>query len=100
MVIVTQVSYPATSMREVAKRFLQAPQLPEYLKRTGPFVNSDINEGIQVLTIYECDPQRLGDGINALATYMSGFYDVPGFSYSNRVWHKVGESLKNLGLSH
>ncbi|MBI4799972.1 MAG: hypothetical protein HY794_14850 [Desulfarculus sp.] len=98
MVIITQVSYPPTSMQEVAKRFLQAPPLPAFLKRSGPYVNSDNGLGIQIMAVYDCEPQHLGEGLNALATYMSGFFDVPGFTYSNKVWQNIGDALKAFGL--
>ena len=37
MVIITQIAYPTTSVQDMAKRFLESPQAPEFMTRRGPF---------------------------------------------------------------
>jgi hypothetical protein len=35
----------------MAKRFLEAPQIPDYIVRKGPYVTSNKQEGIDVMMI-------------------------------------------------
>ena len=97
MVIVTKVSYPTESATEMAKRFLEAPQMPDYIVRKGPYVTANTQEGIHVMMISELDKSRLAEGLDFSASYMTHFYGVPGFKYEIKPNFEVEEALKILG---
>ena len=98
MAIVTKVSYPTESATEMAQRFLEAPQIPDYIVRKGPYVTSNTCEGIHVMMISELDNSRLAEGLDFNASYMVHFYGVPGFKYEMRPYFEVEEALKLLGM--
>ena len=98
MVIVTKVSYPTESSKEMAKKFLEAPQMPDYIVRKGPYVTSNTCEGIHVMTVSELDNSRLAEGLDFTASYMTLFYGIPGFKYEMRPYFEVEEALKLLGM--
>ena len=98
MVIVTQLSYPTDSVNQIAKRFIEAPQFPDYMTRRGPYVRSELSEGICTLSIIELDNSRLAEGISFVADYMTTFFGVPGFTYAIQQYLEVDEALNLLGL--
>ncbi len=81
MVIVSKASYPTESSREMAARFLEAPQIPDFMVRKGPYVIANTNDGIHVMMISELDNSNLSEGLEFTASYLTHFYDVPGYHY-------------------
>jgi hypothetical protein len=98
MIIITNISYPPESAQDMAKRFIEAPQMPNFLKRKGPYVNSTLKEGVTTLSIYELDKSRLGEGYEFIGNYMTAFFGVPGFKYELKVSFDVEEALKMIGM--
>ena len=46
MVIISIVSYPTESAKEMGKRMLEQPPLPAYITMKGPYFSSEVGEGI------------------------------------------------------
>ena len=98
MVIITQIAYPTTSVNEMAKRFLEAPQAPEFMNRRGPFINASLEEGIETFSLWELDNSRLAEGMKYLGNYMAIFFGVSGFTYEIRPFFHVDEALSMIGM--
>ena len=98
MVIVSNLSYPPENAQDIAKRFLEAPQIPDFMTRNGPYINSTIDKGITTLSIYELDKSKLGEGYEFLGNYMAIFFGVPGFKYETKPFLDVAEGLKMIGM--
>lgn len=98
MVIVSQVFYPPESATQMAKRFLEAPQVPEFMNRKGPYVNSSLAGGVFILTLYELDNASLADGMNFMGNYMTTYFGIPGFKYEIKPFFTIEEGLKMLGM--
>ena len=98
MVIITQINYPTTSVQDMAKRFLEGPQAPEFMTRRGPFINASRNGGIESFSLWELDNSRLAEGMKFLGNYMAIFFDVSGFTYEIRPFFHVDEALSMIGM--
>ena len=98
MVIINKMSYPPESANEMAKRFLEAPQIPEFLNRKGPYVGSNLSDGISIIAVYELDKSKLAEGMEFIANYYTMFFGVPGFKYEITPHFDVAEGLKMLGI--
>ena len=98
MVIVTNIAYPPESAEQIAARFLEAPQLPDYMTRKGPYVNSTLEDGIITLSLYELDNAKVAEGSQFIGEYMAAFFGVPGFRYQVRPFFEVEEALKMIGM--
>ncbi len=98
MVIITQIAYPPTSVQDMAKRFLEAPQAPEFMSRRGPFITASKTEGIQSFSLWELDNSRLAEGLKFRGSYMAIFFEVPGFTYEIRPYFHIDEALAMLGM--
>lgn len=98
MVIISNLSYPPESANDIAKRFLEAPQLPDYLVRRGPYITSSADKGIQTVSIYECDKSKMPETYEFLGNYMATFFGVPGFRYEYKPFMEVAEALKMIGM--
>jgi hypothetical protein len=98
MVIITTVAYPAESAKDMAERFLNGPAIPEYMTRKGPYISSNLDDGIVASSIFDLDKSKLADGLEFLASYMAGFFGVPGFIYKIRPSFEVEEALPMIGM--
>jgi hypothetical protein len=98
MVIITTVSYPSESAKDMAAKFLEAPQYPDFMTRQGPYVNSSLYGGILVTSVYELDNSKLADGMNFLGNYMATYFGISGFKYEVKPYFSVDEGLKMLGM--
>ena len=99
MVIVSNVSFPTESAKEMGERFLQVSPLPDFLSRKGPFFSSNNTGGVNSLSVYELDNDKLAEWMTAVSEYITGFFGVPGFSYEVKVSLEVEESMKMIGLA-
>jgi hypothetical protein len=52
MIIISLTSYPTESVKEIGKRCMELPPLADYITMKGPFINSNVGEGIKGITIY------------------------------------------------
>ncbi len=98
MVIIARMSYPPESANEMAKRFLEAPEIPDFLIRNGPYVSSNLTDGITITTLYELDNSKIAEGMNFIGNYYAMFFGVPGFKYEIKPHFDVMEGLKMLGM--
>jgi hypothetical protein len=98
MVIVLNISYPTESVQEMATRFLEAPQIPDYMTRRGPYINSTLEDGIITLSVFELDNSKMAEGSQFLGDYTAKFFGVPGFRYQVRPFFAVEEALKMIGM--
>jgi len=98
MVIISNVTYPPESAKEIATRFLEAPQPPDFMTRNGPFVSANTVHGIFIVTLYELDNSNLAEGLDFLGNNVALFFGVPGFKYEVKPYYNVEEALKMLGM--
>ena len=98
MVIVTNVIYPPESAEDMAKRFLESPQAPNFMTRKRPYVSSDLKKGIIGLSIWELNKTKIAEGNEFLGNYMAIFFGVPGFKYEIKPFFEVQEALKMIGM--
>ncbi len=97
MIIICFSDYPVQSGKEVTKRFLELPRLPEYVKGKGNYVYSTTGGGYHNISILEVDDAKVGEAFGAINKAYLNFIDVPGYSYDVRICYKVSEAIKLMG---
>lgn len=98
MVIISNVSYPPESTKEIAKRYLKAPVLPDYLNKKGPYVAASREGGMHSITYYELENDRLAEGLKAIGESLAIYFGVPGYKYDLKPYFELEEGLDILGL--
>lgn len=98
MVVIGMMCYPPDSAHELGKRFLNRPELPDYITMKGPYIMSATGEGIQSLSLFECDKSRMAEAIDVIANRYAGYIGVPGMTYSVHPWFDAAEALKMIGM--
>lgn len=98
MVIITNVTYPPESTKEIAKRYLKAPTLPDFLTKKGPYISSSMAGGMNSITFYELNDDRFAEGIKAIQDSMTIYFGVPGYKYDLKPYFELEEGLDILGL--
>ncbi|MCD4741519.1 MAG: hypothetical protein K8R67_03410 [Desulfobacteraceae bacterium] len=98
MIIISNVTYPPESAREIAKRFLTAPALPGFLVKKGPYISSNRFDGIHSITLYEVDNSRLAEGLQAVGDSLAVYFGVEGYSYDILPYYETEEGLRMIGM--
>lgn len=98
MIIVSNVTYPPESTREIAKRYLTAPPLPDFITKKGPYISASKRTGMHSLTYYELDNSRLAEGLQAIGGSLAIYFGVPGYQYEIKPYFELEEGLSILGL--
>jgi hypothetical protein len=98
MVIVSRVCYPPESAKQLADRFMNAPTIPDYMKRIGPFIDSRTDTGVHTMSIFELDKSRLAEGLEFVSNYIAHFFGVQGFTYEIKPHYEIAEALKAIGM--
>lgn len=98
MIIISNVIYPPESAREITKRFLTAPVLPDFITKIGPYISTERKDGVHSITLYEVENSRLADGLLAVGESLAVYIGVPGYTYDIRTYLEVEEGLKILGM--
>jgi hypothetical protein len=98
MVIISDVTYPPESTKEIAKRYLKAPVLPTFLTKKGPYVSPSVTDGMHSITYYELENDRLAEGLQAIGESLAIYFGVPGYKYQVKPYFELEEGLSILGL--
>ena len=98
MIIISNVTYPPESTREIANRYLKAAPLPDFITKKGPYIAASESEGMHSITYYELDKSRMAEGLEAIAESLSVYFGVPGYKYEIKPYFELDEGLKILGL--
>jgi hypothetical protein len=93
MVIICFAEYPIQSAKEVTKRFMELPRLPDFVKGKGNYVYSTTGEGYHYISILEVEDTKIKDAFDAVTKAYLNFLDVPGYSYDIRVCSKVSDAI-------
>jgi len=95
MILLGIGKYPMQSTKEMVKRMMELPRLPEYIKGKGNYVYTD-EEGAVGLVIYEFDSVKADEAIEQIGNAYWRFYDVPGFSFQLIPIAKARDAAKNF----
>ncbi|EMS79829.1 MULTISPECIES: hypothetical protein [Desulfotignum] len=98
MIVVSNVTYPPESTKEIAKRYLTAPPLPDFITKKGPYISASKRTGMHSLTYYELDNSRLAEGLQAIGDSLAIYFGVPGYQYEIKPYFELEEGLSILGL--
>jgi len=93
MVIICFADYPIQSAKEVTKRFMELPRLPDFVKGKGNYVYSTTGEGYHYISILEVEDTKIKEAFDAVTKAYLNFLDVPGYSYDIRVCSKVSDAI-------
>lgn len=98
MIVVSNVTYPPESTKEIARRYLTAPPLPDFITKKGPYISASKRTGMHSLTYYELDNSRLAEGLQAIGDSLAIYFGVPGYQYEIKPYFELEEGLSILGL--
>ena len=98
MIIISNVTYPPESAKEIAKRFLTAPALPGFLKKNGPYISTNRPDGVHSITLYELDNSRLAEGLQAVNKSLAVYFGVQGYAYDIIPYYQTEEGLRIIGM--
>jgi hypothetical protein len=94
MIIICYADYPIQSGKEVTKRFMELPRLPEYIKGKGNYIYSTAEKGYHYISILEVDDAKVKEAFDDISKAFLNFLDVPGYSYDVRICYKASEAVK------
>ena len=93
MILIGISNYPMQSTKEITKRFLDIPRLPDYINGKGNYVYTN-TEGVNNLVIYEFDSDKAEEAMEQISNAYWRFYDVPGYNFQLIPCSKAREAAK------
>ena len=93
MIIICFSDYPVQSAKEVTKRFMELPRLPDFVKGKGNYVYSTTKKGYRNISILEVDDAKVKEAFDAVMKAYLNFLDVPGYSYDIKVCYKASDAI-------
>lgn len=91
MVIIGMMSYPTESAKEMYNRYKTLPPIPEYMKMKGPYWNSEVGVGYNVITIYEFEKSKMKEGNDVILGRYARFMGIRGFTFSVQLWLEMSD---------
>ena len=98
MITVSMVSYPPESAIEMTKRFFELSPMPDFVTVVGPYTITELEGGIQGITIYKYDNAKAGEANEVIANAHMTFYGVAGYRYSLKLAASAATSAKMVGI--
>jgi hypothetical protein len=98
MILISMIQNPPESAKEMVKRSMQLPRLPEFIKTRGPYISAAVGEGIKTLTIYDFEDSKYAEAIKHIGKLLGAFQGVPGFTYSIQVWLRAKDAYEAFGV--
>ena len=95
MILLGIGKYPMQSTKEMVKRTMEIPRLPEHIKGKGNYVYTDEEGGVG-LVIYEFDSVKADEAIEQINNAYWRFYDVPGHSHQLIPLAKARDAAKKF----
>ena len=95
MILLGISKYPMQSAKEVAKRVMEIPRLPDYIKGKGNYVYTT-TEGVTGITIYEFDSAKVEEATEQIADAYWRFHDVPGYNFELIHCSKARDAAKKV----
>jgi hypothetical protein len=97
MVTISTDSFPKKCFQDMAQCFLQTPELPDYMKISGPFFRDLNGKDIQVITIYEFDDAKKLDAMEFIQKREANFDCVKGFKcQATNSWLEPRDALESM----
>lgn len=98
MVIITNMSFPPESARDVGERFLEAAPVPHFMTLKGPYIKGR-KDGIQAYELFELDKSKIAEGVQYATDRCVTYFGIPNYSYEINVFFEAAEALKMIGLA-
>jgi hypothetical protein len=95
MLVIGISSYPIQSTKEVVKRFMELPRLPDYIKGKGAY-GYTTEKGAKAIMIYEFDSAKAEEAIDEITMSYWRLYDIPGHNFEIRPCTKARDAAKRF----
>lgn len=100
MIMFGMMTFSAECAMTVAESYGKLPPIPEFMKITGPYIRSSIEEGISTISIFEFDDEKADEAIDYLKIRYALFAAINGVSTTLEEWLGVGTALQVLDETH
>lgn len=96
MIFLAIASFPQSEIKEAAKAFIAMKPLPASVKRQGPYFKIIGASGLEILTLYEFDPEFIAKAQKFLESRYNIFSEISGFEVTIEPRLDMQETLLKL----
>ena len=100
MIMFGMMTFSPDCAMNVAENYGKIPPIPGFMEITGPFIRSNIEEGISTTSIFEFDDAKADEAIDYLKKRYATFDGIEGVKATIEEWLGVGTALKVLEETH
>lgn len=98
MIFIAFASFPPANIKEAAQAFLALKELPNSIKRMGPYFKIEPDSPIEIITLYDFDADFTNKAKKFLESRYKPFADVSGFTVTIEDRLDIQEALLKLNL--
>ncbi|BCS97738.1 hypothetical protein DSLASN_33700 [Desulfoluna limicola] len=98
MVIIVITQFPLESAQKVAKRYLEAPEPPDYMHSKGPYFYATVSGGVKSTAFYELDNSRIAEGMEYIRRHFACYFGIPGYNFEIQLSLDIDEGLQMIGM--
>ncbi|MHA1963927.1 MAG: hypothetical protein ACXACG_05260 [Candidatus Thorarchaeota archaeon] len=96
MIFMLTAWYPYPKTKEVVKKTISAPQLPDYIKKWQSFGTPDGNNGMKVYNLIMVEKDKTDEALIFISKLQSEFTDIDGYVWKIEPCMGVQDALKVL----
>jgi hypothetical protein len=94
MVIITEASYPWSSLLLAAEAMEKVTAPPDFVTVHGPYLTAEKGIGSTVLAVYEFADERFREVADYISARMLNFIGVPGYTWEMKPYYPQAEAMK------
>jgi hypothetical protein len=94
MVIITEASYPWSSLFQAAEAMKKVTAPPSFVTVHGPYLTAEKGVGNSVLAVYEFSDDKFKEVVDYITGRMFNFVGVPGYTWEMKPYYKSEEAIK------
>ena len=98
MIFMLTAWYPYPKTKEVVKKTISTPQLPDYIKKSQIFGTPDGNNGMKVYNLIMVKRDKTDEALIFISKLQSEFADIDGYVWKIEPCMGVQDALKVLDI--
>ena len=96
--IIVKSAWPTNVSKMVGEVWMGMSQPPDFMKILWAGVEGIEGEGIKGLVLWNVDDSNIAEAYAYLRKDIARYFDIPGYTYSYRIWTEPQDALQMVGL--
>lgn len=97
--IVVKSAWPTNSSKMIGETWMGMKPPPNFMNLVWVGVEGVEGQGLSGLILWQCKDDKIAEAYDFIREDISRYFNVPGYTYSYRIWTEPQDALKMVGLA-